>query len=103
MKLAAYLSQKWLSTSHIDQQLDLLQVDVEGSGQLTCEVVRQSFVRKVVELYHDRKHKLYNKETSGAQHLWMIGEELASGTHDKLCSVVNIDNSHWVGVVIDAF
>jgi hypothetical protein len=102
-KLAAYLSQKWLSTSHIDQQLDLLRMDVERSGQLTCEVVRQSFFRKVVELYRDHEDKPYNKETSGARHLWTIGEELASGTRDKLCGVVNIDNSHWVGVVIDAF
>jgi hypothetical protein len=102
-KLAAYLSQKWLSTSHIDQQLDLLRMDVERSGQLTCEVVRQSFFRKVVELYRDHEDKPYNKEMSGARHLWTIGEELASGTRDKLCGVVNIDNSHWVGVVIDAF
>ena len=37
------------------------------------------------------------------QHLWIIGQELASRATDKLCGVSNVENSHWVGVVIDQF
>ncbi|KAF8224808.1 hypothetical protein L208DRAFT_1309053, partial [Tricholoma matsutake] len=103
VKLAAYLSQSWLLTSHMDQQLDLLQIDVEQAGKLTCKVVQQSFFHKVVELHCDCDMKPYNKETSSAQHLWTIGEELASRTCNKLCGVANINNSHGVGVVIDVF
>ena len=99
MKLATYLSQKWLATLHIDQQLDLLQIDVECSGQLKCEVVWQSFFHKILELYCDCEMKPYNAQTSGTWHLWTIGEEIASRDTNKLCGVVNIKNLHWVGVV----
>lgn len=38
MKLAAYLSQNWLSTTHMDQQFDLLRIDVERAGKLTVGI-----------------------------------------------------------------
>ncbi|KAF8237918.1 hypothetical protein L208DRAFT_1244808, partial [Tricholoma matsutake] len=96
-KLTTYLSQKWLATSHIDQQLDLLWMD------LTCKIVWQSFFCKLVELYHCRETKPYNEQTSGTWHLWTISQELGFRATDKLCGVSNVENSHWVGVVIDGF
>ena len=66
MKLTTYLSQKWLVTSHIDQQLDLLWMDVEWSGQPTCKIVQQSFFWKIVELYRGHETKPSNEQTSGA-------------------------------------
>jgi hypothetical protein len=101
-KLAAYLSSQWLRTTHLDQQLDLLRWDIERSGKLNCEVVKQSFFRKLVKLYHDRETVPYTKDTKGARHVWAVGEELASNIREKVCGVVNIDDTHWVGVVIDA-
>ncbi|KAF8221605.1 hypothetical protein L208DRAFT_1530909, partial [Tricholoma matsutake] len=56
-----------------------------------------------MELYRGHETKPYNEQTSGTWHLWTIAQELASKATDKLCGVSNVENSHWVGVVIDGF
>ncbi|KAF8227920.1 hypothetical protein L208DRAFT_1161455, partial [Tricholoma matsutake] len=33
--------------------------------------------------------------------VWRIGEEMVSQVWEKVCGIGNVDDTHWVGVVID--
>ncbi len=50
-KLVDYLSDKWLSTIHVNQQLDLLRWELLRSGiDLKCKVVNLAFFLKLLEM-----------------------------------------------------
>ncbi|RDB20753.1 hypothetical protein Hypma_012086, partial [Hypsizygus marmoreus] len=101
-RLAEYLSDVWLSTVHVDQQLDLLRRDVLRSGtDLKCEIVNLAFFVKVLELYRDRNRVPYTADQRGARHVWAVGEELAKDVRSRICGIVNVEESHWVAVAIE--
>ncbi|KAF8055630.1 hypothetical protein FPV67DRAFT_1435028 [Lyophyllum atratum] len=102
-RLAEYLSDAWLATVHINQQLDLLRWHVlrSAGSDTKCEVVNVEFFRKVLEVYRDREKVPYDAERKGARHIWAVGEELAAGIRSGLCGIVNIEESHWVAVAIE--
>ena len=97
---AHYLSEGWLRTTHINQQLDLLQCDLVLGGHLHIEVVNPRFFTKLLELYNTRSHVPYVNK-SGSRNIWAIGEALAQGVRLKVGGVANINANHWVGIVID--
>jgi hypothetical protein len=101
-KFAGYLSSGWLATSYIEQQLELI------SLKITCEmplspfkIVSPIFVNKIIEIHHHLED--YGAGCSGTRHLWAVGEELSSEVHYQttLCGIFNVDNSHWVTVIVD--
>jgi len=69
-----------------NHQLDLLRWDVARSG-----MDPQSL----------RNTTPYNA-AAGARHLWNVGEELANGIRTTVVGIVNVNNNHWVAVVVDA-
>ena len=99
VKLAAYLSKNWLETTHIDQQLDLLRIDLARTGSTEYEVIDPHVFEKLITVYRYREQTAY-RDASGMRHLWAIGCELAQGTRTKLGGVANVIR-HWVGVVVD--
>ena len=104
MKLACYLSEGWLATTHGNQQLDLLRWNIAHSGidpQSLCEVVNLNFFQKLVQIYRARDAAPYSA-TTGARHLWSVGEELANGIRTTVVGLVNVDDNHWVAIVVDA-
>ncbi|KAF8060164.1 hypothetical protein FPV67DRAFT_1424127, partial [Lyophyllum atratum] len=101
-RLSQYLSNDWLATVHLNQQLELLQSELHRSGiDPKCEVVSLEFFRKVLEVYRDRVGITYNAERRDTRHLWAVGEELAEGLRTRICGVMNTEESHWVSVAID--
>jgi len=69
--------------------------------QSLCEVVNLSFFHKILQIYHTRNTTPYNA-VGGAHHLWNVGEELANGIQTTVVGIVNVNNNHWVVVVVDA-
>ncbi|KAF8220355.1 hypothetical protein L208DRAFT_1054374, partial [Tricholoma matsutake] len=104
IKLASNLSQDWLATTHSNHQLNLLQWNVAHSGmdpKSLCEVMNLSFFHKIVQIYRTRNTTPYNA-VGGAHHLRNVGEELANGIRTTLVGIVNVNNNHWVAVMVDA-
>lgn len=97
---AHYLSDSWLQTMHINQQLELLQHDLVLGGHSHIEVVNPRFFNKLLKLYTAQPDVPYTNK-SGSQNTWGIGEELGKGIHSKVAGVANINSNHWVGIVID--
>jgi hypothetical protein len=103
-KLAGYLSEEWLATTHGNHQLDLLQWNIAHSGtdpESLCEVVNLSFFHKMVQIYHTRNTNPY-RPSAGVRHLWNVGEELANGIRTTVIVIANINGNHWVAVIVDA-
>jgi hypothetical protein len=104
LKLACYLSWNWLATTHGNHQLDLLWWNLARSGVNSndlCEVVNLNFFQKIVQIYHTKDMAPYSA-AAGARHLWNVGEELANGIWSTVIGIVNINDNHWIVVVIDA-
>jgi hypothetical protein len=107
-KLANYLSKEWLATAHATHQLDLLQWNIARSGmdpQSFCKVVNPDFFRKMVQIYCTKDATPYGAiagpRGGGTCHLWNVGEELANGIQTTVVGIVNVDDNHWVAVVVD--
>ncbi len=70
-KLSCYLSNKWLATTHIEQQLDLLRLrldmnmdvqhDNHSNSSETCEIVGTQFFPKVISLFRHHRSS-YSKD-----------------------------------------
>ena len=104
--LATYLSSSWLSTTMINQQLDLLCLRARQQPlPAKFEIIDTHFFPKIVELYHTAR-STYNPESPPIKnrHIWNIGRELANPGLVKqiVCGVFNIKDSHWVSIVVDA-
>ena len=104
--LTTYLSSSWLTTTEINQQLDLLRL--RARLQLLppkFEIVDTHFFPKIVEVYQ-KDRSTYDPELPPTKnrHIWNIGQELANPESVKqfVCGVFNIKNLHWVCIVIDA-
>ncbi|PPR03038.1 hypothetical protein CVT26_004573 [Gymnopilus dilepis] len=99
--LATYLSNSWLTTTHIDQQLDLLRRHLfRHESTITCEVVGPRFLQRLNDI-RVSSPKDYGPTSNRDRHIWTVGEELRSGLRTRLCGVVNVGNDHWVAVAID--
>ncbi len=111
-KVAHYLSNKWLSTTHIDQQLDILRLKLANHDQFPtvsksaeqCEVVDTQFFPKIISIFRHSRSS-YTKESAlgGARHIFALGEDLSNPLSMKtmVCGVFNVLDSHWVSLVID--
>jgi hypothetical protein len=100
-RLAVYFSKDWLLTTHVNQQLDILQYDLGRRGNVDCKIVGPTFFNKVLELHCNRNWIPYSKNIGGACHVWTIGEELAGKLRSQMGGVANVDESHWVGIVVE--
>lgn len=100
-KLTTYLSRQWLSSVHIDQQLDFLRRDLARTiTDAKCEIVDTTFFNKLRNVFRERLTKTYSADLPGARRLWRIGEELAGGIRSKVNGVRNINDSHWIGYAV---
>lgn len=100
--LTRYLSRRWLASVHIDQQLDFLRRDLaHTTPEAQYEIVDTTFFNKLQAVFCEWLTKPYNADSPGARRLWRFGEELAEGIQTKVGGVGNIDDSHWVGYMIN--
>lgn len=101
-RFSQYLSDDWLATVHLNQQLELLQLDLNLSGMdPRCEVVNLEFFIKVLQVYRDHERIAYNGDRRDVRHIWAVGEELAKGIRTRVCGIMNVEESHWVSVGIE--
>ncbi|KAF8182681.1 hypothetical protein BJ912DRAFT_853954 [Pholiota molesta] len=96
--LAPYLTEEWFSDEHENQMLYLLQKEIkedELGGQI--DIVETYFLQILTSVY---KEGTYDTIKS-ARWLRQKGQQLATGIQNKLATIFNINENHWVAVVID--
>jgi Ulp1 family protease catalytic subunit len=97
-QLTSYLTEIWLSDDHEDQMLHLLQNEITlQHPKSDTNITTTFFFRKLTQLYRDGT---YNALEDGA---WVQrkSQEFATGVYDIFATIVNIDNSHWVSIIVD--
>lgn len=109
VKLAQYLSNKWLTTTHIEQQIHLLRLRLDAqytnqSYSSTYEIVGTQFFPKIINLFrHSRASYTQGEAPGGARHVHALGERLAdlASKTTVACGVFNVCDSHWVAMAVD--
>jgi len=98
--LASYLSHNWLSTSHINQQLDLLRHELLRIGKQQYEILQTDFFTKIGLLHRDRKENNYPAGFKN-RHILGVADDLANSTIRGICGVANVNGNHWVAITVD--
>jgi len=106
-KLTRYLSNNWLATTQINQQLDLLRWRSfrQQFPSTKYEIVNTHFFSKIIELFHKIPSAYTTKSPpSGGRYPWAVGQDLANPLSKTtvVCGVLNVLDSHWVSIAIDA-
>lgn len=101
-KLAIYLSPKaWFSDVHQHQSIDLLRRDLRLSRTSGIIVESLSFFGKLKQAFRQRDHEV----AYGTQKEWEwvrgVGKALADGKAKTLGLILNVNENHWVAMVID--
>lgn len=96
--IAQYASTEWMSSTHIQQMLELIQ---QSLGSHCDSVVADVwFTAMLHQFYQGREANIYASSKNG-RFFRDLGEELASGKKKRVGGIANIDNSHWVAFVLD--
>jgi len=96
--LTAYTSNTWLKGEHAGQMLDLLKTKVQLERQSTVEIANTWFYKKI-KLGYEAPESYVTDTSFGLYH--HIGEALEMGRRDQCGFLVNINQTHWVAVVLD--
>ncbi|KAF8168778.1 hypothetical protein BJ912DRAFT_807590, partial [Pholiota molesta] len=100
--IAHYLSNRWLQTTHIIQQLEILRLDIKCAGIIDCELLTPHTFDVLTQMYQTREVSPYRRDGFGMRkNIWGLGEELLSGQRKVIAGISNINNNHWVGIVVD--
>lgn len=95
--LSTYLTKKWLSDEHENQLLYLLRQQVwRRRGEDGIDVTDTYFIKRLTEIEED-------EYATHPGYAWIRkkGQELATGVQDMLITIANVNNNHWVAVVVD--
>lgn len=97
--LSTYLTKNWLSDEHLDQMLSLLQWDL-ANAHIRTQICLESpfFLVKLKNAYKDSEEYITEQ---GYQWIRQRGQDLALGKREKLGTIVNLGDNHWVAVVLD--
>ena len=101
--LSTFVGTGWFSSEHENLMMGLLCRDLMAAGQGTVvEVITETsdFIGKLTHAYQNP-----GKYGSGYQPFrWLekLGQDLATGRQKFLASLMNLDSTHWVAVVIDS-
>jgi len=100
---ATYLSSNWLSSTHIHQQLELLERQLAHQHpSQPIDILSTRSLEKLISTHRLHRNK-YCSTFSSTKHLWAMGEQLANRTSQalKVAGIVNLKGSHWVAIAID--
>ncbi len=97
---AHYLSSDWFESTHIIQQLHILQSDLKRAGILDCQLLSPFNFVILIQMYRQRETAPY-WESGSHKDIKGMGEEFASGRRTCMAGIANINGNHWVGIVID--
>jgi hypothetical protein len=95
--LSAFFTTEWLSDEHQYLMLQLLKKDLQEEDQHNILVENTTFFLMLTAAYNDREN--YND----GHYRWLRqrGEDLAAGRMSCLATIVNLNNNHWVALIID--
>jgi hypothetical protein len=98
---ARYLSSDWLGTTHIDQQLELLRIRLFREHSIhEFEILTTYIVNVIVQAHCRHQHDYPTNQRF--RHIQARGEELSvSGCRMRIGGVANVNENHWVTVVVD--
>ncbi|KAF8879417.1 hypothetical protein CPB84DRAFT_1632094, partial [Gymnopilus junonius] len=100
--LAAYATKDWLKDEHENQMLYLLEHQLTRSQNNDgIHISNTFFFMKLMEIYHQPDHNEHYLNYANLAWLRNLGQELGTGVLDKLTSIVNIGENHWIAVVVD--
>jgi Ulp1 family protease len=100
--LTRYLTDDWLTDEHENQMLHLLEHELSRSGRSNGIYIADTFfVTRLLEIYRHRDRDEHYATAKCNAWLRRRGQELGTGVLEKLVAIVNLNQNHWVSVVID--
>ncbi|KAG1778132.1 hypothetical protein EV702DRAFT_968606 [Suillus placidus] len=100
-ELARYTTNDWLTDVHESQMLDLLRKKVRQTpGGFKIEIENTYFYGFLQKAYKTCQTKEY-EEDKYFIHAHEIGHALSSGLRRQVAFLVNINDNHWVAVILD--
>lgn len=100
--LTRYLTDDWLIDENENQMLYLLERELARSGHGGIHIADTFLITRLHEIYRlpDRDEHY----ATAKRNAWIRrrGQDLGTGALEKLVAIVNLDQNHWVPVVIDA-
>lgn len=97
--LTSYLTQRWLSDEHENQMLHLLQEELTlQHPENNINITTTYFFQILSQLYRDGT---YDALEGGTAWVRRKGQEFATGVYDIFATIVNINDNHWVPIVVD--
>lgn len=97
-RLAAFASHDWLSTWHMDVQLELLRRDLSRAGRHQVLVPSSYFYKSILQAFDDKDH--YGDPHFHSTVL-KFGTRMVHNNFD-LATVANVDENHWIAYMISS-
>ena len=96
--LASYLTRKWLTDEHENQMLHLLQEELTlRNPESSTDITYTYFFQILSQLHRDGTYDT----DKGADWVRRKGVEFSTGVYDILATIVNLNDNHWVPIVVD--
>jgi hypothetical protein len=96
--LTYYTSNKWLAGEHVNQMLDLLRLSLQRQGKTDIEILSTYFYNKISRGFDNRDQ--YTQDKSFHVHC-RLGNDLAVGISNEIAFLVNLNQNHWVSVIVN--
>lgn len=97
-QLVTFLNNDWLNDNHQLIMTNLLQETISPCLWGCVWVKNSFFMTMLIGAYENRAS--YG-DTASLKWIQTCGQQLVAGQKSYLAIVVNIDNAHWVGLVLD--
>ena len=98
--LTSYITQSWLSDEHENQMLHLLEKELAvHHPESNTNITTTYFFQILSQLHQDGTYDTL--EARRTPWVRRKGQELATGVYDRFVTIVNINENHWVPIVVD--
>jgi len=99
LKLRTYCSRDWLHSVHINHMLQLLGDNLKLTANATVSIQLTYHVEDVLGAYYNG-NKTY-RTSRRYRALRELAQDLATGIHDMLAMVGNVDGDHWIALMVN--
>ncbi|KAF8209857.1 hypothetical protein K438DRAFT_1571435 [Mycena galopus ATCC 62051] len=100
--LSLYASRNWFSDVQQSHMLDLLQMDVLDAGRALKDEVCEIWMVEYIRAGWRQRAKYESPGTSkDFPRAKQIGAALSSGARERFGMIGNLQNRHWIAVVVD--
>ncbi|THU86592.1 cysteine proteinase, partial [Dendrothele bispora CBS 962.96] len=105
--LGGFLGPRWLSTEQLNMVMHLIHLELVKKGCNDVKIIKETtmFHQKLLEAYHAQRTSIDALDTyTNANHYRWIRDScqaLQTGQYEQLAFLVNLNDNHWVSVVIN--